>query len=95
MRLFNPSIGIDEDRAIGMAASSLADYMKKLVYIEKDQNYWKLQGEYVNQPSIIHVNVAYDGVWVSGSSVIAMEGKLYCKNGRSALFIHDQIQIFN
>jgi len=76
-RFFNPGIGIDEDPATGTAAGPLAGYLEKLGHIDKDTDYRILQGEYVNQPSIIHVKVADDGVWVSGSSVIVMEGKLY------------------
>lgn len=76
-RFFNPSIGIDEDPATGTAAGPLAGYLEKLNYISKEKDYRILQGEFVNQPSVIHVKVAGDGVWVSGSSVIVMEGKLY------------------
>jgi len=76
-RFFNPGIGIDEDPATGTAAGPLAGYLEKLGYIKKDMDYRILQGQYVDQPSIIHVNVADDGIWVSGSSVIVMEGKLY------------------
>jgi trans-2,3-dihydro-3-hydroxyanthranilate isomerase len=76
-RFFNPGIGIDEDPATGTAAGPLAGYLEKLGYISKDRDFKILQGEYVNQPSIIHVKVADDGIWVSGSSVIVMEGKLY------------------
>ncbi|TWJ00046.1 PhzF family phenazine biosynthesis protein [Mucilaginibacter frigoritolerans] len=76
-RFFNPSIGIDEDPATGTAAGPLAGYLQKLGYISKDKDFRILQGEYVNQPSIIHVKVVDDGIWISGSSVIVMEGKLY------------------
>ncbi|WCT11482.1 PhzF family phenazine biosynthesis protein [Mucilaginibacter jinjuensis] len=76
-RFFNPSIGIDEDPATGTAAGPLAGYLEQLGYICKDHDCRILQGEYVNQPSVIHVNVTDGGVWVSGSSVIVMEGKLY------------------
>ena len=76
-RFFNPSIGIDEDPATGTAAGPLAGYLEKLGYINKDRDFKILQGEYVNQPSTIHVKVVDDGIWVSGSSVIVMEGKLY------------------
>jgi trans-2,3-dihydro-3-hydroxyanthranilate isomerase len=75
-RFFNPSIGIDEDPATGTAAGPLTGYLEKLGHIKKDTDYRILQGEYVNQPSTIHVKVVDDGIWVSGSSVIVMEGKL-------------------
>jgi trans-2,3-dihydro-3-hydroxyanthranilate isomerase len=76
-RFFNPGIGIDEDPATGTAAGPLAGYLEKLGYINKDRDFRILQGEYVDQPSVIHVKVADDGIWVSGSAVIVMEGKLY------------------
>jgi trans-2,3-dihydro-3-hydroxyanthranilate isomerase len=75
-RFFNPGIGIDEDPATGTAAGPLTGYLEKLGYIEKDRDFKILQGAYVDQPSIIHVKVVDDGIWVSGSSVIVMEGKL-------------------
>jgi trans-2,3-dihydro-3-hydroxyanthranilate isomerase len=76
-RFFNPSIGIDEDPATGTAAGPLAGYLEKLSYIKQNMDYQILQGAYVNQPSTIQVNVAADGVWVSGSSIIVMKGELY------------------
>jgi len=76
-RFFNPGIGIDEDPATGTAAGPLIGYLEKLGYIDKDKDFRILQGAYVNQPSVIHVKVVNDGIWVSGSSVIVMEGKIY------------------
>lgn len=76
-RFFNPSIGIDEDPATGTAAGPLAGYLETLGYIQKGIEYQILQGEYVNQPSIIEVKVVTDGIWISGSSVIVMKGELY------------------
>jgi trans-2,3-dihydro-3-hydroxyanthranilate isomerase len=76
-RFFNPSIGIDEDPATGTAAGPLTGYLEQSGYISKHQDFKILQGTYVNQPSIIHVKVVDDGIWVSGTSVIVMEGELY------------------
>lgn len=76
-RFFNPSIGIDEDPATGTAAGPLAGFLEKIGHIQKDRDYRILQGEYVDQPSTIQVKVVSDGVWISGSSVIVMEGELY------------------
>jgi trans-2,3-dihydro-3-hydroxyanthranilate isomerase len=76
-RFFNPGIGIDEDPATGTAAGPLAGYLEKLGYIVKDRDFQILQGTAVKQPSSIHVNVSADGIWVSGSSVIVMEGVIY------------------
>jgi trans-2,3-dihydro-3-hydroxyanthranilate isomerase len=75
-RFFNPSIGIDEDPATGTAAGPLAGYLEKLGHIQQNTDYQILQGAHVNQASTIQVNVAPDGVWVSGSSVIVMKGEL-------------------
>ncbi|MCR8559633.1 PhzF family phenazine biosynthesis protein [Mucilaginibacter sp. BJC16-A38] len=76
-RFFNPSIGIDEDPATGTAAGPLAGYLEQSGYIDKDKDFQILQGKYINQPSIIHVKVVDDGIWVSGTSAIVMEGELY------------------
>ncbi|NQX56098.1 PhzF family phenazine biosynthesis protein [Pedobacter panaciterrae] len=76
-RFFNPGIGIDEDPATGTAAGPLAGYLETLGYIKKNRDYKILQGKYIEHPSTICVNVANDGIWVSGSSAIVMEGQLY------------------
>lgn len=76
-RFFNPGIGIDEDPATGTAAGPLAGYLEKLGYISLDEDYRILQGTAVKHPSDIRVKVEKDGVWVSGSSVIVMEGTIY------------------
>lgn len=76
-RFFNPGIGIDEDPATGTAAGPLAGYLEKLGHIKAGQDYRILQGTAVKHPSSIHVKVAGDGIWVSGSSVIVMEGTIY------------------
>jgi PhzF family phenazine biosynthesis protein len=76
-RFFNPGIGIDEDPATGTAAGPLTGYLEKLGYIQKDRHYHILQGKYMEQPSTIRVQVVADGILVSGSSVIVMEGRLY------------------
>lgn len=76
-RFFNPSIGIDEDPATGTAAGPLVGYLEQSGYISKYQDFRILQGTYVNQPSVIHVKVVDDGIWVGGTSVIVMEGELY------------------
>jgi trans-2,3-dihydro-3-hydroxyanthranilate isomerase len=76
-RFFNPSIGIDEDPATGTAAGPLTGYLEGLGFIQKHKNYRILQGKLVDQPSAIQVKVVDGGIWVSGSSVIVMEGGLY------------------
>ena len=76
-RFFNPSIGIDEDPATGTAAGPLAGYLEKLGYIRKNKDYRVLQGAYIDHPSNIEVRVLEDGILISGSSVIVMEGVLY------------------
>ena len=76
-RFFNPGIGIDEDPATGTAAGPLAGYLEILGYIKKDRNFLILQGKYVDHPSTIRVKVVENGIWVSGSSTIVMEGQIY------------------
>lgn len=75
-RFFNPSIGIDEDPATGTAAGPLAGYLQSLKLIEQGFDYTIVQGKYVDHPSNIRVHVATDGIWVSGTAVIVMEGRL-------------------
>jgi trans-2,3-dihydro-3-hydroxyanthranilate isomerase len=76
-RFFNPGMGIDEDPATGTAAGPLAGYLDILGHIKKNQNFLILQGEYVEHPSTIRVEVVENGIWVSGSAVIVMEGQIY------------------
>jgi trans-2,3-dihydro-3-hydroxyanthranilate isomerase len=76
-RFFNPGMGIDEDPATGTAAGPLAGYLEILGYIKKHENFLILQGRFVEHPSTIRVKVADNGIWVSGSSVIVMEGQIY------------------
>jgi trans-2,3-dihydro-3-hydroxyanthranilate isomerase len=76
-RFFNPGIGIDEDPATGTAAGPLAGYLETLGYIKKDRNFLILQGKYADHPSTIRVKIVENGIWVSGSSTIVMEGQIY------------------
>lgn len=76
-RFFNPGIGIDEDPATGTAAGPLTGYLEHYGFIDRDKDYRILQGTAVKHPSEIHVRVEDEGIWVSGSSVIVMEGKIY------------------
>jgi len=76
-RFFNPGIGIDEDAATGSAAGPLAGYLLNHHYIVTGKDYSILQGVKMGQPSTIHVKITNDGIWVSGTAVIVMEGQLY------------------
>ncbi|HMI02283.1 MAG TPA: PhzF family phenazine biosynthesis protein [Pedobacter sp.] len=76
-RFFNPGIGIDEDPATGTAAGPLTGYLEHYGFIERNKDYRILQGTAVKHSSDIHVRVEEDGIWVSGSSVIVMEGAIY------------------
>jgi len=76
-RFFNPGIGIDEDPATGTAAGPLTGYLYQLGYIEEGKTYKILQGVAIDRPSVIDVQVTADGILVSGSSVIVMEGVIH------------------
>ena len=76
-RFFNPGIGIDEDPATGSAAGPLAGLLFHQNYIKQGIVYNLLQGEKLSRPSAIQFEVKPDSIWVSGSSVIVMEGTLY------------------
>lgn len=76
-RFFNPGIGIDEDPATGSAAGPLAGFLFQKNRILQNTVYQILQGEKLNRPSVIKFEVKTDSIWISGSSVIVMEGALY------------------
>ncbi|WP_353718888.1 PhzF family phenazine biosynthesis protein [Dyadobacter sp. 676] len=70
-------IGIDEDPATGSAAGPLAGYLLQKGYIKPGTDYRILQGARMGRPSVIHFNARPDGIWISGSAVIVMEGKIH------------------
>lgn len=76
-RFFNPGIGIDEDPATGSAAGPLAGYLYHKKQIKLNTDYQLLQGVQMQRPSTIKFKVSDDGITVSGTSVITMEGILY------------------
>lgn len=76
-RFFNPGIGIDEDPATGSAAGPLAGYLLQKGYVRPEVDYKILQGAQIGRPSVVHFNAASDGIWISGSAIIVMEGKLH------------------
>lgn len=76
-RFFNPSIGIDEDPATGSAAGPLVGFLYNNGFLKPDVEYQFLQGKMMKRPSVIRVKVMDDGILVSGTSVITMEGKIY------------------
>ena len=76
-RFFNPGIGIDEDPATGSAAGPLAGFLYHNNHVKPDKIYQLLQGVEMNQPSTIIFEVKTEGIWISGSSVIVMEGEIY------------------
>ncbi|WAC12692.1 PhzF family phenazine biosynthesis protein [Dyadobacter pollutisoli] len=75
-RFFNPGIGIDEDPATGSAAGPLAGFLFHQSLIKQDTIYQLIQGEKMNRPSVIQFEVKVDSIWISGSSVIVMEGTI-------------------
>nr|WP_305121777.1 PhzF family phenazine biosynthesis protein [Pedobacter mongoliensis] len=76
-RFFNPLIGIDEDPATGSAAGPLAGLLYKTGRIKAGTSYQLLQGSIMKRPSIIKFQIADDGIVISGSSVVTMEGKIF------------------
>ena len=76
-RFFNPGIGINEDAATGSAAGPLAGFLFQNKYIHQDTVYQILQGVKINQPSTIKFEVKTEGIWISGSSIIVMEGTIH------------------
>ncbi len=76
-RFFNPGIGIDGDAATGSAAGPLAGLLYQKQFINLNTEYQLLQGIKMNQPSAIKFMVQEQGILISGSSVITMEGIIY------------------
>ncbi|WP_033403406.1 PhzF family phenazine biosynthesis protein [Dyadobacter beijingensis] len=75
-RFFNPGIGIDEDPATGSAAGPLAGYLLQNGYVRPATDYKILQGAQIGRPSVINFNAAPEGIWISGSATIVMEGQI-------------------
>lgn len=75
-RFFNPGLGIVEDPGTGSAAGPLAGLLHHLGHLQPGKEYTILQGVTMQQPCTITVSVTPNGIWVSGSSVIVMEGNL-------------------
>lgn len=76
-RFFNPGIGIDEDAATGSAAGPLGGFLFLKGYIHQHTDYSILQGVKMNQPSVLRFRITSEGIWLSGSSIIVMEGILH------------------
>jgi trans-2,3-dihydro-3-hydroxyanthranilate isomerase len=76
-RFFNPGIGIDEDAATGSAAGPLAGLLYQKQFISLNTGYQLLQGIKMNQPSAIKFMVQEQGILITGSSIITMEGIIY------------------
>jgi PhzF family phenazine biosynthesis protein len=76
-RFFNPGIGIEEDPATGSAAGPLAGFLHAKKYILPHKEYSVLQGVKMGHPSTLRLRVSDEGIWVSGASVIVMEGLIY------------------
>ncbi|RPE09536.1 PhzF family phenazine biosynthesis protein [Chitinophaga lutea] len=75
-RFFNPA-GPAEEAATGSAAGPLGGFLFQKGYIHQNRDYSLLQGVKMGQPSILRFRTAQEGIWVSGSSVIVMEGILH------------------
>lgn len=76
-RFFSPGIGIDEDPATGSAAGPLAGFLFQQKYIQQDTVYQFLQGVKINHPSAIRFEVKTEGIWITGSAIIVMEGTIH------------------
>lgn len=82
-RFFNPGIGIDEDPATGSAAGPMAGFLYHHRIIDKAKEYQLLLGKKIGRPSILKFKVAENGIVISGSSAITMEGRIYLNRFRS------------
>lgn len=76
-RFFNPGIGIAEDPATGSAAGPMAGFLHYQGIIVQDREYKVLQGEKMGRPSVLVCKVTDEGIVISGTAVIVMEGTIY------------------
>lgn len=75
-RFFNPTVGIAEDPATGTAAGPLATHLVAHALVEDGSTVLIEQGFAIGRPSRIEIRVDGSRVTISGSAVIAAEGKL-------------------
>ncbi len=80
-RFFNPGIGIIEDPATGSAAGPLTGFLHHHGIIRMDTEYEVLQGEQMGRPSVLRCKVTDEGIVISGTAIIVMEGTLYYDRG--------------
>ncbi|MEX0681524.1 MAG: PhzF family phenazine biosynthesis protein [Balneolales bacterium] len=88
MRFFAPSLGIFEDPVTGSANGQMAAFLWENGFLDPKKKHFSFrgsQGEYINRPGIVHVNlVIKDGkinlIQVAGESVTVMDGTIRLRN---------------
>lgn len=91
MRFFAPSLGILEDPVTGTANGPMAAFLWENGFLDTKQNHFSFrgsQGDYINRPGIVHVNLMIkDGevsmIQIAGEAVSVIEGNLRL-HGQSA-----------
>jgi PhzF family phenazine biosynthesis protein len=74
-RFVNPTMGIPEDPATGTAAGPLAGVLVRCGVVAGDTVRIR-QGQAIGRPSVLHITVRGDRVWLSGSGVVVASGEL-------------------
>lgn len=73
VRNFAPAVGIDEESATGTSNAAMFAYLLKQKLIKENSVINFLQGDSMNEPSLISVKYKNDKIWVGGNALITKE----------------------
>ncbi len=74
-RCFAPCYGIDEDPVTGTANGALGAYLRRHDLLEA-RRYTAEQGYELGRPGIVHVDVSDGDVWVGGTAMVTLSGRI-------------------
>ncbi|MDG5767352.1 PhzF family phenazine biosynthesis protein [Balneolales bacterium ANBcel1] len=84
MRFFAPSLGINEDPVTGTANGPMAVFLWENGFLDPNKKHFSLrgsQGDYVQRPGVVHVNMAIkdgkaDFIQICGEAVSVISGEI-------------------
>lgn len=77
VRNFGPLYGVNEESATGTANAALTHYLQRQGIITPPGNFYFIQGEKMNRPSVVETTLTSDGqVYVGGQCRIIAKGEL-------------------